>query len=509
MVRSSFGYAAAQKYRGIGGKLQSGGTEVPSVGFKYDHLQKSKPDEMKIKENRTFSQLKVGDKAQVTRLCTVDDLYAFASASGDHNPLHLAAYDGDGDGRPEAVAPALWPAGLVAAVLGNVLPGAGTQTRRANLRFHAPVLAGEELTAFVSVTEKREDGDLTCAAEVRRVGDNALILSGTVQVTPPARHLKFDSVEVPGLIVQRHRHFDALLEKARPMDPMPTAVIAPEEPNSLGGALLASSNSIITPILVGDPDKIAAAATELGADLSGTEIIEVDSHEMAAHRAVDLVVEGKARMLMKGHLHTDVLLRAVLRREKGLRTGRRLSHVFVMDVPGMSRPIMVTDAAVNISPDLETKADIVQNAIHLAHSIGIKVPKVGVLSAVETINPHMPSSVDAALLSKMAERGQITGGLVDGPLAMDNAVDLNAARTKGITSPVAGAADILVAPNIEAGNMVAKQLTYISHAEAAGIVVGAAAPIILTSRADDDASRLASCAVAALHAIANKGKIHG
>ncbi|WP_170551966.1 bifunctional enoyl-CoA hydratase/phosphate acetyltransferase [Ruegeria atlantica] len=464
---------------------------------------------MKITENRTYAQIKVGDVAQVTRLCTVDDLYAFASASGDHNPLHLAGYDGDGDGHPEAVAPALWPAGLIAAILGNILPGAGTQARSANLSFHAPVLADDEVTATLTVTEKRDDGDLLCATEVRRVGDNALILSGEVQVTPPAKHLTFDSVDVPGLIVQRHRHFDALIAKAKPLDPMPTAVIAPEEPNSLGGALLGHSKGIIAPILLGDPGKIAAAAAELKADLSSLEIIEARSHENAAHRAVDLVVEGKAQTLMKGHLHTDVLLRAVLRRDKGLRTGRRLSHVFVMDVPGFSRPIMVTDAAVNIAPDLETKADIVQNAIHLAHSIGIETPKVGVLSAVETINPHMPSSVDAALLSKMAERGQITGGLVDGPLAMDNAVDLKAARTKGIKSAVAGAADILVAPNIEAGNMVAKQLTYISHAEAAGIVVGAAAPIILTSRADDDASRLASCAVAALHAQANKGKIHG
>ncbi|WP_170789984.1 bifunctional enoyl-CoA hydratase/phosphate acetyltransferase [Ruegeria lacuscaerulensis] len=464
---------------------------------------------MKIQENKTFEQLKVGDAAQLTRLCTVDDLYAFASASGDHNPLHLATYDGDGDGLAEAVAPALWPAGLVAAVLGNYMPGAGTQTRRADLAFHLPVLAGEELTAFVAVEEKRDDGDLLCSAEVRRVVDNALVLSGTVQVTPPSTHMEFDSVEVPGLIVQRHRHFDALLEKARPLEPMPTAVVAPEEPNSLSGALLGHANHIISPILVGNPDKIAAAGAELGADLSGIEIVEARSHGIAAHRAVDLVVDGRAQTLMKGYLHTDELLHAVLRREKGLRTGRRLSHVFVMDVPGMSRPIMVTDAAVNIAPDLETKADIVQNAIHLAHSLGIEQPKVGVLSAVETINPHMPSSVDAALLSKMAERGQITGGLVDGPLAMDNAVDLNAARTKGITSEVAGAADILVAPNIEAGNMVAKQLTFISHAEAAGVVIGAVVPIILTSRSDDDASRLASCAVAALHAHANKGKIHG
>ena len=205
-----------------------------------------------------------------------------------------------------------------------------------------------------------KDGDLTCSAEVRRVEDAALILSGTVQVTPPQRHLTFDSVEVPGLVVQRHRHFDALLERARPLDPIPTAIVAPEEPKSLGGALLAKTNTIINPILVGDPDKITAAARELGADLTGLKIVEAKSHDIAAHYAVDMVADGKARMLMKGHLHTDVLLRAVLRREKGLRTGRRLSHVFVLDVPGMPRPIMVTDAAVNISPDLETKADIVQ-----------------------------------------------------------------------------------------------------------------------------------------------------
>jgi phosphate butyryltransferase len=202
---------------------------------------------------------------------------------------------------------------------------------------------------------------------------------------------------------------------------------------------------------------------------------------------------------MKGHLHTDQLLRAVLDKAAGLRTGRRLSHVFVMDVPGLAHLLLVTDAAINIAPDLRAKMDIVQNAIDLALSLGIEVPKVGVLSAVETVNPDLPSSIDAALLSKMAERGQITGGLVDGPLAMDNAVDLAAARTKGLSSAVAGRADILVVPNLDAGNMLAKQLTYLSHAEAAGVVLGARVPIILNSRADDDMARLASCAVAALH----------
>ena len=210
------------------------------------------------------------------------------------------------------------------------------------------------------------------------------------------------------------------------------------------------------------------------------------------------LAEGRAGAVMKGHLHTDDLLRPMLDKATGLRIGRRFTHVFVMDVPGLGRPLLISDAAINIAPDLETKADIVRNAIDCARAIGIEVPKVGVLSAVELVNPAIPSSMDAALLSKMAERGQITGGLVDGPLAMDNAVDLGAARTKGIKSMVAGRADALIAPNLDAGNMIAKELAYIAHAEAAGVVLGARAPVVLTSRADGPEARLASCAVAAL-----------
>ena len=241
------------------------------------------------------------------------------------------------------------------------------------------------------------------------------------------------------------------------------------------------------------------AAAEIGTSLDGFEIVPQNDHFSAANTAVDLVAEGRVKALMKGQLHTDELLKAALRRENGLRAGRRFTHVFVMDIPGQPRPLLVTDAAINIEPDLETKIDIVQNAINLARSLGIDNPRAGILSAIETVNPAIRSSVDAALLSKMAERGQITGGLVDGPLAMDNAVSLAAARSKGIVSDVAGKTDILVVPNLDAGNMMAKQLTYIANAEGAGVVMGAKAPIILTSRADDDKARLASCAVAALH----------
>lgn len=464
---------------------------------------------MNTLQSRTYDDLTVGDEASLARLCTVDDLYAFSVASGNLNPLHLATYDGDGDGKPEAIAPALWPAGLVSAVLGSILPGGGTRIRRTDLAFHIPVVAGDELKATVCVVEKLDKGEVVFNTKVRRVSDEALVLSGEVTVKPPEHRIEIDTLKIPGLVVERHRHFEALLARATPLEPMPTAVVAPEDVNSLGGALLAHEHKIIDPVLIGQPEEIKDAASEIGADLSGYEIISAESYKAAAEKAVDLVRSGRAQTLMKGHLHTDVLLRAVLRSDNGLRTGRRLSHIFVMDVPGLPRPLLVTDAAINIDPDLETKADIVQNAIHLAHSIGLDSPRVGVLSAVETVNPHMPSSVDAALLSKMADRGQITGGLVDGPLAMDNAIDMGAARTKGISSPVAGRADILVAPNIDSGNMLAKQLTFISHAEAAGIVLGAAAPIILTSRSDNDASRLASCAVAALHAQAIKEGLNG
>lgn len=454
---------------------------------------------MKI-ENRIFDDLQVGDSQSLRRLCTQDDLLVFANVSGNHNPMHLFDLDGDGDGQPEAFVPGMFLGSLISAVLGTLLPGAGTLYRAQSLVFHNHAHAGDEVESRVTVTDRNpRDMTVTLATEVRRLRDDALIVSGVAVVEAPRRKLNYSSHDLPGLIVQRHRHFERLLRQAEPLAALVTAVVCPEEPNSLGGALRARAHTLIAPILIGDPDRIAAAAQTLGADLTGIEIIAEPNPDAAARRAVALVQAGRAGAVMKGHLHTDHLLRAVLDKAAGLRAGRRLSHVFVMDVPGLAHLLLVTDAAINITPDLRAKVDIVQNAIDLALSLGIETPKVGVLSAVETVNPDLPSSIDAALLSKMAERGQITGGLVDGPLAMDNAVDLAAARTKGLSSAVAGRADILVVPNLDAGNMLAKQLTYLSHAEAAGVVLGARVPIILNSRADDDMARLASCAVAALH----------
>ena len=448
--------------------------------------------------NVPFDKLEPGMEAEVRRLCVADDFYIFAHASGNLNPMHLPREDGDGDGVAEAIAPGLWVGSLISAVLGNELPGPGTVYRSQTLNFHTQAHAGDTLVARVRLKEKGE-GRLAVFDTWVELADGTPVASGEAVVVAPEKDASFKVLDVPGLMVQKHVHFDAMLDRAEPLAPIPTAVIAPEEINSLGGALLAFEHTLIRPILIGDAEKINRAAAQLEKSLEGLEIIHVSSHRQAAAEGVRLVNEGRAQALMKGHLHTDELLSEVVKREGGLRTGRRLSHVFVMDVPGLPHLLMVTDAAINIAPDLETKVSIIQNAIDLANALGVEQPKVGVLAAVEMVNTRMPATLDAAILSKMADRGQITGGLVDGPLAMDNALDIEAARTKGIKSLVAGQTDILVAPNIESANMLAKQLTFVSHAEAGGIVLGARCPIILTSRSDDDKARLASCAIAALY----------
>jgi len=455
--------------------------------------------------NRTFDEMQPGDVAEVRRLITADDLYVFAAASGNYNPMHLTDTDLDGDGQTERVAPGMFVASLISAVLGMQLPGAGTLYRRQVLDFHAQAHAGQEVICRVEVLEKLPGGVVRLATAIRRAADDAPIITGEALVQAPPARIEQDSVEVPGLIVQRHRHFEALIAQARPLPALLTAVVCPDDANSLEGALLAMRESIITPILIGCAAGIAAAAAEIGADLTGIEIIDIDGDEAAAAMACALVHQGRAAAVMKGHLHTDDLLRPMMDKAGGLRMGRRFTHVFVMDVPGQPEPLMVTDAAINIAPDLATKMDICQNAIDLALSLGME-PRVGVLSAVETVNPAIQSSIDAALLSKMADRGQIKGGLVEGPLAMDNAIDMAAARTKGLTGGVAGRANILVVPGIDAGNMLAKQMAFVSHAEGAGLVLGAKVPVILNSRADSAMSRLASCAVAAIHHFAAGAK---
>ncbi|PCH74764.1 MAG: enoyl-CoA hydratase [Rhodobacteraceae bacterium] len=450
-------------------------------------------------QNIPYNALEIGMEAQQVRTLNADDLYVFANSSGNFNPMHLPDKDGDGDGQVEALAPGLWIGSLISAVLGCQLPGPGTVYHSQTLRFVGRAFAGDTLTIKLRLTAKGDNRLVKFDTWVE-AADGSRVLEGEAEVYAPEKAMSFDVDDLPGLTVRRHVHFERLLARAEPLPPIPTAVVAPERPDALAGAILGADHTLIDPILIGDPGKIAEAAEQRGLDLNGYRIIDLPDHQQAAARAVQLVNDGQAAAVMKGHLHTDILLGEIIKRNTGLRTKRRLSHVFVMDVPGLDHLLMVTDAAINISPDLMAKADIIQNAIYLAHALGIKEPKVGVLSAVEKINPAIPSTLDAAILSKMAERGQIKGGLVDGPLAMDNAINLKAAATKNIRGLVAGRAQILVAPNMEAGNMLAKELTYLAHAETGGIVMGAKCPVILNSRSDDDQARLASCAIAALYA---------
>lgn len=297
---------------------------------------------------------------------------------------------------------------------------------------------------------------------------------------------------------KKHAKYERLLERCKLLAPTPAAVAHPCDETSLKGAVEAADLGLLTPILVGPRGKIEAVAKQSAIDISHYDIIDSSHSQAAADNAVRLVREGKAEMLMKGSLHTDELMSAVVARDTGLRTARRISHCFVMDVPTLEQAIIITDAAVNIFPTFEDKVHIIQNAIDLAHALGKPQPKVAILSAMETVNPKMQSTIEAGALCKMADRGQITGGILDGPLALDNAINLTAARIKKIESPVAGQADILVVPDLEAGNMLAKSLSFLADADAAGIVLGARVPIILTSRADSVMTRLASCAVAAL-----------
>ena len=320
--------------------------------------------------------------------------------------------------------------------------------------------------------------------------------------TPPLTAAAPEAARVPER--SRHEKYQRLIDFCKTLPPTPTAVAHPCDQSSLEGAVDAARMGLITPILVGPRARIEAVAKQFGIDLSGLPIVDAPFSHAAAEQAVALVREGKAEALMKGSLHTDELMGAVVKRDTGLRTARRVSHCFVMDVPTYAETLILTDAAVNIAPTLEDKVDIVQNAIDLAHALKFKEVRVAILSAMETVNPKVPSTVEAAALCKMADRGQITGAILDGPLALDNAISLESVQIKKIDSPVAGRANVLVVPDLEAGNMLAKSLSFLAGADAAGVVLGARVPIVLTSRADSVMSRLASCGVAALVAAARR-----
>jgi phosphotransacetylase/acyl dehydratase len=449
-------------------------------------------------ENRTFDEIAIGESASLSRTVTQEDIDLFAVVSGDVNPAHMDPAYAETDMFHKVIAHGMLGAGLISSVLGTKLPGPGTIYLGQDLRFLRPVSIGDTITATLRVTVKHpEKGDLLLDCSCTNQ-EGKVVISGIAHVRAPTEKVRRPRVELPDVRLSRHERFRALLAASAGQEPLATAVAHPCDANAIGAAVEAAHGGLINPILVGPKAKILKAAEAAKVDISAFRIVDTPHSDAAAAAAVALVQRGEAALLMKGSLHTDELLHAVLAPEAGLRTKRRLSHVYLMDVPSYPRPLLLTDAAVNIAPDLEAKRDIIQNAIDLAHVMGIECPKVAVLSAIETINPKLRSTLDAAALCKMADRGQITGGLVDGPLAFDNAVSPAAAAEKGIISKVAGLADILVVPDLEAGNMLAKQLTFLAGADAAGVVLGARVPIILTSRADAERTRMASCAVAVL-----------
>lgn len=367
-----------------------------------------------------------------------------------------------------------------------------------SLRFRHPIGLGDTITVSVRVTEKSAKHRVTLDCEAQNQKGETVI-TGTAEVIAPTEKISRPRVVLPEVgLHEIGRWRRQLMEMTRNLEPIRTAVVHPVDTVSLVGAIDAAREGLIAPVLVGPEHKIRAAADSARLDLASYEVVSTEHSAAAAAQAVALARAGEVQALMKGALHTDELMHAVLDAEKGLRTHRRISHVFAMDAPAYPRPLFITDAAINIYPTLEDKCDIVQNAIDLVHSLGVPVPRVAILSAVETVTRTITSTLDAAALCKMADRGQITGGIIDGPLAFDNAISEEAAKTKGIVSPVAGKADIFVVP--EAGNMLAKQLEYLAEAEAAGIVLGARVPIILTSRADKALTRLSSCALALLWA---------
>lgn len=448
--------------------------------------------------NVVYDDLYIGQRASTERTLTHADIQAFATVSGDVNPAHLDAEYADATLFHGVIAHGMWGGALISAVLGTQLPGPGTIYLEQNLHFCKPVHIGDALTVSVTVTAKEDEKKrVTLACEILNqkgvtvVSGTALVIAPTLPVARPRAHLPTLAMFDLGARQQ------ALIHSVDDLAPVLCAVVHPCDAESLKGALDAARQGLIIPVLVAPAARLAQLASEAGLSLDGIRIVDVPHSHAAAETAVQMAANGEVESLMKGSLHTDELMSAVVQCT-AMRTKRRLSHVFHLDVPMYHKVLLLTDAALNIAPGLNEKADILQNAIELAHALQISQPKVALLAAVESVNAKMQSTIDAAALCKMADRKQITGALIDGPLAFDNAISAEAARIKGIQSTVAGDVDILMVPDLESGNMMAKQFEYLAGAATCGIVLGARVPIALTSRADGASARVASAALVKL-----------
>lgn len=452
---------------------------------------------MNSMSNLTFDQIELGSTASFTRKLTPTMIEVLALVSGDVNPFHLKDEEKEIRENTEYTQ-AAGAGAFIRAALGTELPGPGMKIIEEDLVYSGTIDSGDDLTASVTAKEKHSEDatiifDCTCTNQ-----NGELLASGKVTVSAPTKKISLSEVAPPQLVLRRGDAFIDLFKKCEGIPPVRCAVVFPCDNNSILGPIEAARRGMIEPILIGPEKEIIAAANSAKIDLNPYKVISVENSLAAAQKAVELARAGEVDSLMKGSLHTDELMEPVISSSTGLRTSRRISHVFIMDVPTYPKMLLVTDAAINIYPKLAEKVDIIQNAIDLAQILGIKEPMVAILSAVETVNPKIESTIEASALCKMADRGQIKGGILDGPLAFDNAISEEAAKMKHIVSSVAGHADILLVPDLESGNMLAKQLSYLAGAESAGIVLGTRVPIVLTSRADSVRSRLASTAVLAL-----------
>ena len=443
-------------------------------------------------ENYPYDEIDVGDSAYIQRTLTMADIQAFAAVSGDTNPAHMDPEYANDTLFHGVIGHGMWGGSLISTVLGTVFPGPGTIYLEQNLRFSRPVRVGDTLTVSVTCSAKHDDKkaiDLECTLVNQK---NERVLSGSARVLAPTKKLRIPRIHAPTISlfdpIGQHAH---LLNLGAHLEAVVCGVVHPCDQESLQGAMEAHHAGLIKAVLIAPEKKLRALAAQFNIDISVASVIDVPHSHAAAEMAAQMAADKKLEALMKGSLHTDELIHAVVV-QPGLRTGRRMSHVFRCQVPMYPKPLYITDAALNIAPTLSEKADIVQNAIDFAHVMGLEEPKVAILAAVETVNPSMPSTLDAAALCKMADRGQIKGGVLDGPLAFDNAISAHAAQIKHIISPVAGQVDILVAPHIEAGNMMIKQVEILAGASGAGIVLGARVPIALTSRSDTAMARSAS-----------------
>ncbi|WP_133126872.1 bifunctional enoyl-CoA hydratase/phosphate acetyltransferase [Legionella nagasakiensis] len=448
-------------------------------------------------ENVVFDELTVGQQASLNKLLTQKDIKLFAAVSGDINPAHMDPEYAKSDIFQGIVGHGMWSASLISTLLGTVLPGPGTIYLEQDIKFKKPVRINDTITVTVIVHEKKDDKPIVIfdCKGVNQRGET--VMEGLATVLAPTKKVRAPKINLPDVELHTHDRLQSIIQSCQRKKVISTAVVHPVKASVLEAVNDAVKTKLINPILIGPVKKIKSAAQEKDIDISEWKLINTEHSDAAAAKAAELAAEGQVDAIMKGALSTNELLSAIVS-VKALRTKYRISHAYLMDIPSYHKPLIITDAAVNIAPNTSEKADICQNAINLWRTVfgESKKPKVAILAAIGLINPKMQATVDAATLCKMSDRGQIINAVLDGPLAFDSAINKQAAMEKGIQSSVAGDPDILLVPEIESGNILAKQLTFLGHADAAGIVLGARIPIILTSRADSLRVRLLSCALA-------------